>query len=74
MNEVNDEASRSSERSVSACIDWYHEGQTRIVEVGGVRVTVRLVGRKGRRARISITAPAGATFDSGDARELARSD
>ena len=46
----------------SQCIDWYAEGQARIVEVGGVQVTVRYVGRKGRRARIAITAPAGAVF------------
>ena len=46
------------------CIDWYHEGETRVVEVDGVRVTVRYVARKGRRARIAIEAPAGATFDS----------
>ena len=43
-------------------IDWYAEGETRVVEVGGVKVVVRLVGRKGRRARIAIEAPAGATF------------
>ena len=43
-------------------IEWYAEGQARVVEVGGVRITVRFVGRKGRRARIAITAPAGATF------------
>lgn len=47
-------------------IEWYSEGQTRIVEVGGIRISVRLIGRKGRRARIAITAPAGATFRSLD--------
>ncbi len=46
-------------------IDWYAEGESRIVDVGGVRVTVRFVGRKGRRGRILIAAPAGATFCSG---------
>jgi hypothetical protein len=34
-----------------------------VVEVDGVRVTVRYVNRNGRRARIAITAPAGATFE-----------
>jgi hypothetical protein len=34
----------------SQCIDWYAEGQARMVEVGDVRITIRLVGRKGRRA------------------------
>ena len=46
----------------STCIDWFSEGQARVVEVGGVRVTIRFVGRKGRRARIAIEAPAGAVF------------
>jgi hypothetical protein len=50
----------------STCIDWYSEGETRIVEVDGVRVVVRFVGRKGRRGRIVIEAPAGAVFSSLD--------
>jgi hypothetical protein len=47
---------------ISTCIDWYAEGQSRTVECGGVRMTVRFVGRKGRRGRIVIEAPAGAVF------------
>ena len=43
-------------------IDWYHEGEERTVEVAGVRITVRFIGRKGRRGRIAIEAPAGAVF------------
>ena len=50
----------------SQSIDWYAEGQGRTVEVDGVRVTVRLVTRKGRRSRIAITAPAGAVFSSAE--------
>ena len=46
----------------SKSIDWYAEGQSRTVEVDGVRVTVRFIGRKGRRARVEIEAPAGAVF------------
>jgi len=46
----------------SVCIDWYSEGQTRVVEVGGVRIAIRFVGRNGRRGRIAIEAPAGAVF------------
>jgi hypothetical protein len=46
----------------STCIDWYAEGQARVVEVAGVRITVRFTGRKGRRGRIAIEAPAGAVF------------
>ena len=46
----------------SQSVDWYHEGESRTVDVAGVQVTVRLVGRKGRRSRIAIVAPAGAEF------------
>ena len=52
----------SSASGQSVCIDWYAEGQSRTVEAGGTKVTVRLIGRKGRRARIAITAPPGAIF------------
>jgi hypothetical protein len=34
--------------------DWYSKGQSRVFEINGVRVVVRLVDRKGRRVRISI--------------------
>ena len=49
-------------RPVSQSIDWYSKGQERIVEADGVRVVVRLVDHKGRRGRITITAPPGAVF------------
>ncbi len=49
---------------VSRSIEWYSEGQERIVEARGVRVAVRMIGRKGRRARIAIIAPPGAAFRS----------
>ncbi len=52
--------------ATSRCIDWFHEGEVKVVEVGGVRITVRFVGRKGRRGRISIEAPAGAVFQAED--------
>jgi len=48
--------------SSSQSVDWYHAGESRTVEVDGIQVTVRLVGRKGRRSRIAIVAPAGAEF------------
>jgi hypothetical protein len=48
----------------SQSIDWYSEGETRIVEVDGVRVVIRFVGRHGRHVRIAIAAPAGAVFHS----------
>ena len=53
-------------------IDWYAEGQARVVEIDGIAVTIRLVGRKGRRARIAITVPAGAVFRN-DLNETGRS-
>jgi hypothetical protein len=48
----------------SQSVDWYAEGQSRIVEVDGVCIEVRYVGRKSRRGRIAITAPPGAAFRS----------
>ena len=57
--------------AVSRSIDWYAEGQSRMVEIGDVQVFFRFVGKKGRRARIAITAPAGATFCAVDDREKA---
>jgi hypothetical protein len=50
--------------ATSVCVDWYSEGETRVVDVDGMRVAVRFVGRKGRRGRIVIEAPAGAIFSS----------
>src|SRR5262245_10808449 len=34
-------------RGESRSIEWYSEGQTRIVEVGNVRIEIRFVGRRG---------------------------
>jgi hypothetical protein len=45
-------------------IDWYSEGDCREIQIGQMRITVRLVGRKGRRARLAIRAPSGAIFRS----------
>ena len=61
---------RAPTQGTSQSIEWFHEGETRIVSVDGVQVTVRFVGRRGRRARIAITAPSGALFccASGDSR------
>jgi hypothetical protein len=47
-------------------VEWYHEGDERTVEADGMQVVVRFVGRKGRRGRIAITAPPGATFQTKD--------
>lgn len=46
----------------SQCIDWYADGESRIVDVGGIQIRFRIAGRKGRRVRIAITAPPGAIF------------
>ncbi len=58
---------------VSQSLDWYAEGEERIVDAGAVRVVVRFVGRKGRRARIAITAPAGAAFRACERNQRERS-
>jgi hypothetical protein len=57
----------------SESIDWYHEGEERVVETNGVQVVVRFVGRNGRRGRIAITAPPGAVFQSRDRNKVPRS-
>jgi len=59
---TNHPAPTSAQLPTSQSIDWFSEGQSRTVEIDGVRVTVRLIGRSGRRARIAIVAPAGAVF------------
>jgi hypothetical protein len=66
-------AQQRSSATTCQSIDWYHEGQSRIVDVDGIRVTVRFIGRKGRRARIAITGPAGAVFRAVDSNETDRS-
>jgi hypothetical protein len=37
-------------------IDWLSQGESCELQVGGTRVVVRFIGRKGRRARIAVTA------------------
>lgn len=49
---------------VCQSIEWYSEGEMRIVDVDGVKITVRFVCRRGRRGRISITAPPGTRFSA----------
>lgn len=68
-----DEQEESTEQPVvvaialtSQSIDWYSEGQSRTVEIDGVQIIVRFIGRKGRRGRIAIEAPAGAVFTARD--------
>lgn len=43
-------------------IDWYAPGESQVVVIGDQEIHIRNVGRKGRRSRIAIMAPAGATF------------
>ena len=50
------------DREQCQSIEWYAEGQVREVDVGGIRVTVRFVGRRGRRGRISIVATSVAVY------------
>jgi hypothetical protein len=60
----NESATSSQSPSVRICrsVEWYAEGQSRTVEVDGACIVVRFIGRKGRRGRIEIQAPAGAVF------------
>jgi hypothetical protein len=60
-----DTSPASSAPPLSQSTDWYSEGESRTVELPSVQVTVRFIGRKGRRARIAIVAPAGAAFREG---------
>jgi hypothetical protein len=61
---LNDNSAGGFRQGSDSCqsIDWYHEGSARTVRIGDVEVTIRYVGRKGRRGRIAITAPNGASF------------
>jgi hypothetical protein len=54
-----DNASVARSRST----DWYSEGQSRVVRIGNEEIVVTFLGRKGRRARVKIEAPAGAYFE-----------
>jgi hypothetical protein len=59
-----DRPQQQSSNGHSQSTDWYSEGDARIVEIDGVSVLVQFVGRRGRRGRISITSPAGASYRS----------
>jgi hypothetical protein len=48
-----DRSAASSPRRVHA---WLSPGQDWVVEIGGVEIVVRLVERRGRRARVSVEA------------------
>lgn len=51
-----------SKMPVVRSVDWYAQGDAQVVELDGKQILVRLVGRKGRRARIAIEAPKGSQF------------
>jgi hypothetical protein len=57
----------------SQCIEWYGPGAARAIEVGDMRVIVRVIGRRGRRTRILIVGPPSATFKALDRSEAAQS-
>ena len=59
---------RERTETVSQTYDWYSEGEGRTVEVAGIVIVVKFVGRKGRRARIAIAAPGGAVFSHSELR------
>ena len=37
-------------------VDWFSQGESCLLQIGGTSVVVRFIGRKGRRARIAVTA------------------
>ena len=47
-------------------IEWYHKGEERTVEVAGMRVSVKLVARKGRRVRVAVLVEPEATLAAGN--------
>jgi len=57
-------ATKPEPPATSVLVDWYSEGESKTVEVDGVRIIVRFIGRRGRRGRIAIEAPAGAVFQA----------
>ena len=46
-------------------VDWLSQGESCSLQIGGTRVEVRFIGRKGRRARISMSACPNALHESG---------
>jgi hypothetical protein len=60
--EMQDAAPSCDAPATSWSIAWYSVGQSRVVEIDGIPVTIRYVGRKGRRGRIVIEAPPGSVF------------
>ncbi len=51
-------------KSSSQVVSWFAEGQGLTIDFAGLTVIVRYVGRKGRRARIAVTAPPASVFHS----------
>lgn len=37
-------------------VDWFSQGESCSLQIGGTSVEVRFIGRKGRRARIAVSA------------------
>ena len=62
LNDDAVDAVAASQPRESQLIDWFAEGQSVAVEFGGVVMSVHYISRKGRRARIAVTGPAGALF------------
>jgi hypothetical protein len=62
MNEYPNMDQRTEEVPTSRLIDWFAVGQGCAVEVGGAVIQLHVVGQKGRRTRIAVSASAQATF------------
>jgi hypothetical protein len=70
MNASERPTDRPPPQPTSTLIDWFSEGESKVVEVDGVRIVVRFVGRRGRKGRIAIEAPAGARFEATEHRSM----
>ncbi len=61
---VTENAAGRPELLTSRFIDWFAVGQGAEVRVDGITVSLRVVGQKGRRTRLVVIAPRGATFEA----------
>jgi hypothetical protein len=62
MSLTTDANERPSEPQSSRLIDWFAEGEEKLVVCGSVTVRVRFISRQGRRGRILIEGPPGTEF------------
>jgi hypothetical protein len=64
MSVTTDANERPSESPSSRLIDWFAEGEEKLVVCRGVTVRVRFISRQGRRGRILLEGPPGTEFSA----------